>query len=147
MADLMTFAIPFILIFAVAYGGLEVAGVMKNKRVNALIAIAVAFFAISSDMVVGIISAILPYVAILFIVVFIIGFLLSPLRSGEEKKKDPTLIAMIAILAFVFLAGQGQEWLTSYLPSLAISSENFLYMAGLVFVIVLLYAAYTRGGE
>ncbi|UCD02942.1 MAG: hypothetical protein JSV63_04125, partial [Candidatus Aenigmatarchaeota archaeon] len=66
--------LPFLLILAVAYGALETVGLFRNRAVKAIIAVVIAFFGIVNYSVVQLINSFLPYVAILFLLVFIIGF-------------------------------------------------------------------------
>lgn len=150
MTDLMTLAVPFFLVFAIVYGALEVSGVFSrkeegrkvtNKKVNAIIALVLGFFAITSEQVVGLTYMFMPYAAVLFIIVFFLGFILSPFR-GKEEEKDYSLIAIIAMLVILFLASQGQEMLIDLFPALGISGENFFTIAGLLLIIAVLYAAY-----
>ena len=142
MTDLLTLAVPFFLIFAIVYGGLEVAGLFKqNKKLNAVIALVLGFFAITSEQVVALIYAFVPYVSILFIVVFILGFVLAPFR-GKEEPKDFSLILVVAVLITLFLASQGEQILADIFPFLGMPGENFFALAGLLLIIAIFYAAY-----
>ena len=155
MTDLMSFAVPFFLIFAIVYGALEVSGVFSrqegekkipNKRVNAIIALVIGFFGITSEEVVALTYMFMPYVAVLFIVVFLLSFIMSPFRRKDEPK-DYSLIAIIAALVILFLASQGQQMIIDLFPSLGISGENFFAVAGLLIIIVIFYASYQRSKE
>ncbi|MFQ5648143.1 MAG: hypothetical protein ACE5FW_02805 [Candidatus Aenigmatarchaeota archaeon] len=145
MTDLLTLGIPFFLVFAIVYGALEVAGIFKeNKKLNAIIALIMGFFAITSEQVVALTYTFMPYASILFIVVFFLGFILAPFR-GKEGEKDFSLIAVVAMLIVLFLASQGQQMLVDLFPTLGISGENFFVVAGLLIFIAIFYAAYQHG--
>jgi len=148
MPDFLSFAVPFIFVFAIVYGALELTAVFKeNKKVGGLIALALSFFALSSEPVVAVINQFLPYAAMFFIVVFFIGFILAPFR-GKEEKKDYGLIIIVCGLVAVFLINQGYELVSSFLPAgLMIGSENFMVIAGLALIIALFFAAYKKGKE
>lgn len=145
MTDFLTFALPLIFVFAVVYGALEVSKVFKNKRVNGLIALVIAFFAIGSEQVTNLIYQILPAATILFIIVFFLGFIFAPFKKKEGEKRDFTLIIMVAALVLVLLVTQGYDWISDILPY-NVSSENFMYAGGLILIIAILYAAYKKGG-
>ncbi len=142
MTDFITTAVPFFFVLAVTYGALEVSGVFKNNRVNAIIALALSFFAISSPSFIGFVNAILPYAAMLFIAFFLLSFVLKAF-SGKGGERDWTLIIIILILAAVFITNYGYDWLQSnfMIPD----SDNFIALAGLGLIAVVFYAAYQKG--
>ncbi len=147
MADFLSLALPFIFVFAVSFGALEVSGIMKgNKRVNGLIALVVAFFAIGTEWVLALIMQILPIAAVIFILVFLVGFITKPFETEEGKKRDLTLILVVIILAMLFLTGQGYEMIGDVFPQMGIQMDpiNFMYLAGLMLVALVLYAAYKK---
>jgi len=137
MTDLITFAIPFFFMLAIVYGALEVSGLFKNKAVNMIIALVVAFFAAMTAQVAEIIFAILPYAIILFIVVFFLGFL----RSLFSKKtgSDYTLLLMIAILVLIFFSSQD---LLSDLGLDILFTDTVISIIGFIIIIIIFYAAY-----
>jgi peptidoglycan/LPS O-acetylase OafA/YrhL len=147
MADLFTTMIPFLFVLAIVYGALEVSGIFKNKGVKAIISFALAFFAISSTTTLAFITGILPYAAIFFIAFFLLGFMLSFFKGkkgeGGKDSRDWTLIAVVILLIAVFLTNYGYEWIETNLPM--IDSENFVAVAGVVLILIILYAAYQRG--
>lgn len=146
MADLTFILIPFLFAFAIVYGALDVSGVFKSRRINALLGLTLAFFAVSSQEVLNIIHAYLPYAAIVFIVVFFLSFIFSPFKE-DKKEKDFTLIIVIIALAFLFMAGAGYGTIQNMFPSYTVDLENFMYGGGLILLIMLIYAAYKRGKE
>ncbi len=138
MVELLILAMPFLFILAIVYGALEMSGVFRNKAVNAIIAIVISFFAISSSQFIEFIYSILPYAAILFVVVFFLGFITSPFRGkGREKKgMDYTLLAVVAGLVLIFLANQ---------PGiLNLQDSNLITLIGFIIIIIIFYAAYKQ---
>ncbi len=147
--DFLTSVIPFFLVLAIVYGALDVSGVFKNRAANAVIAMVIAFFAMTSEPAVAFIMQVLPYAAILFVIIFFIGFVISFFRGKEGRGgrerggPDLTLLAVIAVLIIIFLANQGYDALQDLLPSgFPITSENFALIIGIILIIAIIYAAY-----
>ena len=116
MLDFFTFVLPFVFVFAIAYGALDVGGPIKDRRMNGLIALVLAFFAVSTQWVVDVVMSIMPYAIVLFIIVFLLGFIKKSFAGKEGEKKDFTLIMVVIILAIIFLArlGHGSTYLAMW---------------------------------
>ena len=150
--DITGFFLPFLFVLAVVFGGLEMSGIFESKdgrsrgkAAKLLISAVIAFIAASSPLVLGFLSVLLPYAALLFVAVFFLGFLWK-LGSKKAQKKDYTLILIIAALALVALSAFGTD-LTRLVPGLGLSQDQLLTAAGLVFIFVILVAAYSKAGE
>ena len=143
MPTLLMLALPFFFILAIVYGALEVSGVFKNKAVIAIISLVIAFFTISSDAAVSFIYDVLPFAIIVFIIVFLLGFIFS-LFKGE--KKDYSLFAVVCALGIVFVANQGYDMINAIIPA-SIGAENFIAIVGVIFIVVIFYAVYKKWGE
>lgn len=135
--------LPFFLVLALVYGGLEVSGTFKNKGVKGLISLVVAFFAITSAEMVALINSIMPYAALFFIGFFLLGLLLSPFKKDKEgKERDPVLAVVIVGLVLLFLSRQ------EHLGILDVGNQNFLALAVLLLIALIFYGAYkTQGGK
>lgn len=131
----MEMFLPFMLVLAVSYGALETAGMFRNRAVKVIIAVVVAFFALTNYMVVQTINSFLPYVALIFLAVFIIGFAKKSL-GGREK--DNTMMIIMAVLVLLFIGSiansQGGFGLYQY--------NEILWILGVVVVAAILYGAY-----
>ena len=140
--DLMGFMLPFLLVLAIIYGALDLASVFKNRAVNAIIAVVVAVIAVSNAGVVAFIVQVMPWAALLFIVVFFIKFVLSMFRPGEGGRDYTLLIALLGLLA-VFMLSQGTELVHDWLPGgFPVSEDNLILIIGLIIVVALIFAAY-----
>ena len=135
-------ALPWLFAFAITFGALESSKVFKDKRINGVIALVIAFLAVTSDAVVTFIYSVVPYAAILFIVVFFLAFILSPLRSKEEKKPDFTLALAILTLGFVWLLQQTGE---GVFAGSIILTEEMITLAGAIIVLLMFLLAYKKG--
>ncbi len=143
--NLMDFALPFLFVLAIVYGALEMGSPIKNKAVRTIISLVISFVAVSTQGVVDLINQMIPYAAIMFIIVFFFGFVR---KSIEGKQKDYTLIIIVAGLVLIFLASQGIETLNALLPyTFPLDTENFLTIIGIVLIIAIIYAAYLKHGE
>jgi hypothetical protein len=146
----LEYGIPFFFIFAIIYGALEIGGVFKNKGVKAIISICLAFFAVSNYQVLALINQLLPYAAIFFIVVFFLGFILKPF-IGKGGKGDPVLLIIVLGLVLLLFAQLGSPSSPFYhdIQSTILGNENFLWIVGIIIVIVMFVYAYRmgKGGE
>lgn len=136
----VTLLLPFFFVLAIVYGALEVAKVFDNKAVKAIIAVVLAFFAVSNEQVVTFLMTFLPYIAIFFVIFFLAGFILS-IVSGKLKK-DPLLAMAALVLVVIFLVSQES------IDIFTIENENFLATLALLAIVLVLYVGYVmRGGE
>ena len=148
MSDILTFAIPFLFMLAVVFGALEIAAVFPNKKVNMLIAAVFALFGISYSPATEFINQILPFAMIFFIIFFFLGFVIKVAKTGLEDKqgkKDWTLLMILVGLVLLFLAAQGPAFFENFMPGFEEQGSNILIIAGIVFIVVLLMAAYKKG--
>jgi len=139
MASLLILAIPFLFVLAIVYGALDVSNVFKNKGAKGIIAIVIAFFAISSQELVDFINSILPFAVILFIIVFFIAFVMALFKEKEGKKGvDYTMLTIIAALVLIFLAN---ELSVSFID---LENSNLITIIGFVFILLIFFAAYKQ---
>lgn len=140
MADIFTLMIPFLFMLAIVFGALDVSGVFKNKRVNALIALVFALFTLTYAPAMEFINQIMPFALIFFVAFFFIGFVIKIARKGVDK--DYTLLAIIIALVLLILATQGAKFIENFMPGYGDQGTTLLTIAGIVFIIVILLAAY-----
>lgn len=138
----MELLLPFFLVLAIIYGALEVSKVFDNRAVKGIIAVVFAFFAIMNAQVVSLINVILPYAAGFFVVIFIIWMVIKPFRGRGGGGGDPTVLIVILVLVVILLARLGSE---GYVQSNFLSDPNFLWIIGIVVVLVIIWKAYKMG--
>lgn len=136
-------AIAFIFVFAIVYGGLEVSKVFKNKGVMSVIALVIAFFAITSQITLNFLQEFLPIAVIIFIIVFIIAIIVKPFKSGGKFEIDFTLLAVVGVLILLLLASGFTIPSGNILPGLPTS--DLLTAVGVIIVLLILVAAYKSG--
>ena len=130
--------LTFLFVLAIVYGALELSDVFKNRAVIGIISLVLAFFAISSVQIVELISQAFPYLALLFIGVFLLKFIFSLFKGGGER--DYTLMALTLALVLIFLANQHSEivrWLGS-----GANADNFTGLVALLAIIFIFYGVY-----
>jgi hypothetical protein len=140
MADLITLLIPFLFILAIVYGALDVSGVFRNKRVNALIALVFAFFSLTYEPAILFINQIMPFAIIFFVAFFFLGFVIKVARKGVDK--DYTLLIIILGLVLLLFATQGPGFIDSFVPGFEEQASNIMMAVAIVFIGVILLAAY-----
>jgi len=132
--------LPFFLVLAIVYGALEVSRVFSNRAVKGIIAVVFAFFAVMNYEVVMFINYILPYAAGFFVIIFLIWIILKPLKIGGGI--DPLMFIVILALVLILLARLNSLGYTEYT---FLSDPNFLWLIGIVVVLVLIWKAYKIG--
>jgi hypothetical protein len=129
--------LPFLLVMAVVWGGLDTAGMFRNRALKTIISVVMAFFAISNNSVVDTIHGFLPYAAIFFILIFVTGYVKRSL--GGEKDKDNTMMIIIVGLVLVLIASFAKAEGGMY------EYSEFFWFMGVIAIIAILYAAYKMG--
>jgi Na+-translocating ferredoxin:NAD+ oxidoreductase RnfD subunit len=133
--DFLTLEIllPLLFVIAVVYGALETVGMFRNRAVKTLIAVVLAFFAVSNAYFVEMLYAFLPYALIFVIAFFAIGFAKKSFSGGE---RDNTMIIIIIGLVLLLLASFAKAG--GGLPQY----NEFLWFFGIIALVAILYAAY-----
>ena len=139
--------IPFLFVLAVVYGALQVANVFKNRAVNFIISLAVAFFAVSNTFFVNLLWSQFGNITVFFIAMFFIIFVLEAfgLRKGEKKGRAAEGLIISGGILFGLLA-IGSLYL-DLIPSLPIigGGENLLLFFAIVFILAIFWAAFKIG--
>lgn len=143
--------IPFLFVFGIIYGSLEVAGVFKNRGVNFIIAAAIGIIALSNSGMIEFIYSIIPYATIAFVIIFGIMFLkktifagLGKHLEGKDKKTDYSLIIIILIMVFIFF-GNAHESTLINIPYIGYGMNNDILAAvGILLVLAILFIAYKK---
>ena len=135
--EIMTFMLPFLFVLAIVYGALELTSVLKNKAANIVIALVVAFFAISNASAVEFIIAVMPWAAILFIAAFFA-------RVATIQDFATNMLNFLAfglgigapLLAFSLVSRSASRWMVNALVKY---NRQIDFVAGLIMVGVALY--------
>ncbi len=139
MAALITLLVPFLFMLAIVFGALDVAGVFKNKRVNALIALVFAFFTLTYQPAIEFINAIMPYAIMFFVVFFFVGFVIKLVK--KETAKDYTLLMIVLGLVLLLFATQS-SFIAGIVPGFEQQSSMIITVAALILIGAIFIAAY-----
>jgi len=139
------FLIPFLFVLAVVFGAVNASNVFRNRGVNLLVSVALAFFAASNTSFISFLWSQFGSISIFFIAMFFIIFTLEAfgVRKGQHGK-DSSSDALIINGAILFLLFSiGYLYIGSF-PSLPIigGGQNLLLLLFIVFIIVIFWFAY-----
>ena len=138
------FLIPFLFILAVVFGAVNVANVFKNRGVNFLVSLALAFFGASNQAFVQFLWSQFGSITIFFIAMFFIIFVLEAFGVRGKKEKGDGADALVINVAILFvLLSIGYLYIDVF-PSLPIigGGENLMLLVFVVLMIVIFWSAY-----
>ncbi len=129
-SDLMVFGASFLFVFAIVYALLAYSKIFKeNKYASAIIALVFGFIAAAYGPFAYFIQNIMPYAAILLVVVFFIIFIKAIFGHGnKEKGKQDVVPSMIALAIMLILLAATWPTLASYLGITVSLSELLLWI-------------------
>ena len=146
--SMVPFLVSFLFVFALIFGLLSFTK-MFNKNVNVMIALAFAIFAITYEPLVLALEQYIPIGAGVLVVVFFIAFIRKAL-FGEKKAgtgTTPTKRDMfpIALAAGIMLIVLGILWNQIGGTVFGIPPDTILWIIGIIFVLMIFWAAYKAG--
>lgn len=134
------YAVPFIFTFALVFGVLTLSKIFeKQKNVNALLAAAIALFATMSSQYITLLYEWLPYLSILFLVIFVLVILKNIFFDKSKEKISGPMIVAVLIIFLVFLAVYPEIPLPH---GNMISEGDVLMIIGIVFVAILIFLGF-----
>lgn len=143
-----TFAtlVPFLFIFAVVFGLLELSKIFKNKAVNAVIAIALALFAILNASFVTLLWNVLPSLTTVFIALFFLVFALElfGLRKPKEDYVESIMTGGAVLFVLLTVGIILIQDLQLELPFIG-SGENLVFLLAIILLISIFWAALKAG--
>ena len=136
-SSLAPFIATFLFVFAVIYFLLDKSQITKNRNIDAVMALAIAFFAASFQPLVSALQGILPMAIVILAILFAIFFLRDAVDALAGK---PENILTTAVELAVALALVGILWddIKGLLPS-SVNPNNVLWIVGLVIIILIFY--------
>ena len=138
---LLPFIAAFLFVFAVVFGALSYANVLGGQRkVNVIIALAFAIFAVLFEPFVASLQTVLPFAVIAIVIIFFILFLKKVFGGGD--KIDAWPIATSLIFALLLL---GIFWGQFGFSLPGLDPTNVLWLIGIIIVLLIFYVAYQHG--
>lgn len=140
------FLIPFLFILAVVFGAINVSNVFRNRGVNFLVSLALAFFAASNSSFVQFLWSQFGSISIFFIAMFFIIFTLEAfgIRKNKESKTTESLVINGAILFVLLSIGLSNINLIPPIPMIG-GGQNLFLLLVVLFIIVLFWLAMRVG--
>ena len=138
----LPFVAAFLFVFAVVFGALSYAGVLgEQRKVNVLIALAFAIFAVLFEPFVTGLQAVLPFAVIGIVIIFFLLFLKK--AFGEDAKDAVPIVVSLAI--GLLLLGILWDKIGFSLPGL--DSTNVLWLIVIIIMVLIFFVAYKQGIE
>ena len=141
------FFLPFIFVFAIVFGSLQLVNVFRNKAVNAILALSIAFFATLAPGFSNTLLSQFGNIAAFFMVVFFISFILKIFgfkRAQSVAEYQEALVIQGGIL-FVLLAVS--FLFVDQIPTLPVigTGQNLLLAIAVIFILSIFWAAFKIG--
>ncbi|MCX6815659.1 MAG: hypothetical protein NT120_02315, partial [Candidatus Aenigmarchaeota archaeon] len=132
---------------AVVFGLLSYSDFLKfDKRVNIIIALAVAAFAAIYEPFVTGLQTYMPVAAILLIILFFFVFVKKVFEKGKDKAPTDFLPIIVILAVLILIFGAFGAGLASFVPA-GVDPTTVMWAVGIVIVILFFWAAYKYRGE
>ena len=130
----------FLFVFAVIYGLLAKANLFGgiNTRVAAIIALVVAFFTVMYEPFVSYMQDFMPIAALILIFLFFIVLIQNVIGGKAEAADSLPIVVVLAVLLLVV----GLLWDNLAIRLPGITSENLLWLIGIVIISMIFIAVY-----
>jgi hypothetical protein len=141
----------FLFVFGTVFGLMTYSKLLEfDKRVNALISLAIAFFAMVYEPLVVNLTTYMPIaagiIAVLFFVMLIKKVLGGDKKEGAGKQERDTLPIIVALGIMLILLAVFSDMLIPLLPS-GISADSVLWGAGILVVILFFWFIHKTKNE
>lgn len=131
----------FLFVFALIYALLIYSKLFtESKNAAAVLSIVIAFFSVMYSPLVVFLQSIIPIAALILVFLF---FLVLIKRLVIEKEGVKDALPIVVILA-IFLLLVGVLWNEIALTIPGLSSENLLWIIGIIIIILIFFAAYSH---
>src|SRR3989338_6485060 len=119
---------------------------MFNKKVNALLALAIAAFAVMYEPLVEGLMTYLPIASIILIVLFFVMFLKNALDGKDDKKPKNPFPTIVSLAILLVLLGISYTSLTPYIPT-GIDPSNVFWALGILIAVLFFWMIYKTSNE
>ena len=141
------FAMPFLFVFAVTFGVLRISEVFKeNTKVEALISVIIAAFAISNPGTLSFLKSIMPFAVLGMVAIFGIVFLWKIGKTMTEGEKMDWGVVAVLLMSGLLVLATPSVW--EIIPNTRFFKRaDVIFVAGLAIVAALfLFAHRSEGG-
>ena len=95
--------LPFFLIFSVSFAILENTGILKNKKINAIVAGMIGILFVNNPYLVGILQSFVPNIAMVLIVILMTLLIAGAFLGAKGDANKPGAFGIAAIIALIFV--------------------------------------------
>jgi hypothetical protein len=140
------FLLPFLFIFAVVFGVLNLTNVFKNKSVNAVVSFALAAFAATNTTVVGSIREFFPYAVGFFVILFFFAFTLRlfGLKPAQSFQQEGMIVGAGVLVLLLVVGYQVYELYPVEFPFIG-GGENLIFTMGFLMIISIFWGVLKIG--
>jgi hypothetical protein len=144
--------IPFLFVLAVVFGIMELTNVFRgNKAVNAIVALAISYFAVNNTAFVSMLWAQFGNITSFFLIMFFIAFIMEAfgLRGPNAQKKnaEEKMLMVGAIFLLLLVFGFMFSDIIPSIPFLEGGGSNTIVLIAVILIIVLFGLAFKAGLE
>ena len=137
--------IPFLFVLAIVFGVLELTKIFRNRGVNFLVALAIAFFTITNTAFVSMLWSYFGSITTFFIVMFLIAFVFEVFGLRKAGRPPTSSILINAGILFILLS-IGFLYVNQ-IPELPFvgGGQNLLFLLIIIFILVIFWSAFRIG--
>ncbi len=154
----VNYILPFVLLFTVIFAILQKSKIFGEgkKQIDALVSLVIALIVITFSNAVGIITSLMPFLAVSVVIILVFLLMYSMVFQGEDKFHLPkgikiglSIVIVIAVVVAVLMATGAwdyikYEWLYTQESSSIFTNAIFLIIVAAVIAIMVWP---TKGGE
>jgi hypothetical protein len=139
--------IPFLFVLAIVFGVLDLTKIFRNRGVNFLVALAIAFFTITNTAFISMLWSYFGSITTFFIVMFLLAFVFEVFGlRGKGGQHHPTSAIIIDAGILFILLSIGFLY-ASYIPEFPFigGGQNLVFLFIIIFILVIFWAAFKIG--
>jgi hypothetical protein len=144
--------IPFLFVLAIIFGVLELTNVFRgNKAVNAIIALAISYFAVTNTSFVSMLWSQFGNITSFFLIMFFIAFIMEIVglrgKGAERKSAEEKMLIVGAIFLVLLVFGFMFSDIIPSIPFLEGGGSNTIVLIAVILILVLFGLAFKAGPE
>jgi hypothetical protein len=140
------FAITFLFVFAVVFGGMRMTGIFRNKKIDVVIAVALALFSVTDAAFASFLWENFGPLTLFFVVIFFILAVMSAFGLKDPNANPmEKMIVMGAIFFLILSLNLFQSNFFSFIPFM--NAESGMLLISVVFIAVLFWLVMKTGAS
>ena len=140
------FAITFLFVFAVVFGGMRMTEIFRNKKIDVVIAVALALFSVTDAAFASFLWANFGPLTLFFVVIFFILTVMSAFGvKGPDANPMEKMIVLGAVFFIILSLNLFQNNFFSFIPFM--DAKNGMLLISVVFIVVLFWLVMKTGAN